>query len=137
MPQRTFTLQETINGLTNAADGVLPTMAAVQLLIAHNERYNGWLQDTDFQRHLNDSHYNGKLYLNINWPGLIDHIDESGTTKSSSAVHVLCIAASLYDSRCPITLNTAFNGFDHTNQALVLNAIATAMGSSTTLPVPS
>jgi hypothetical protein len=111
------------------AGGLLPSEAAVGLLIAHGY----WLRRTDFLTRLVDAVDDGwgprgavTPMAAIDWPNVTAFSTQ--VAASSSELTILRLAASLAGVVVPYSLLELTSGLDKTNQGHVLDALAHRFG---------
>ncbi|GAA0967509.1 hypothetical protein GCM10009550_71470 [Actinocorallia libanotica] len=113
--------------LRRAADGLLTTSAAVDLLIGHRV----WLTRGDFARYVEvetDPRYAGDTPMAlVRWKAAVTAVKAGRLVCTSSEAAMLRVAASIAEG-LPVDLRDAVGGLDARNIALVLEALATANG---------
>ncbi|MGH3288498.1 MAG: hypothetical protein ACRDPD_28085 [Streptosporangiaceae bacterium] len=112
--------------LRAAAAGMLPDMAAADLLIAHGR----FLPDPAFRRIIaaGASVTDGQPFAVIRWNAAVTAIETGDLCLSTSERAVLLIAASLAEPRIMISLRECLGSLDRRNIALVTAAVAAANG---------
>lgn len=131
-PMRTgpMTTDDVHESLRDGVDGHLPSMAALELLIAHGSAVDR-LQNAGLIEWSDPEHHPPMAW--IDWYGLDDQLSgrtdlhQSLSGASRSAHNLLRIATSLVTDH-QISLNDVLHGLDATNTSLVARAVANAYG---------
>jgi len=108
------------------ADGYLPSMAAVELLIAHGH----WLRREPFLRHVTlGGGAEGQLLAQPDWEALHQLLEDGhGLFDTGSERGVLAVACSIA-AGTPVDLLDVLLSCDRTNVALIAEAVLTAGGA--------
>jgi hypothetical protein len=112
--------------LRDTAAGMLPDMAAADLIIAHGR----FLHDPAFRRIIaaGASVTDGQPFAVIRWNAALWALEHGRLPCSSSERAVLLIAASLAEPGITISLRDCLGSLDRRNLALVTGAITAANG---------
>lgn len=112
--------------LRDAAAGMLPDMAAADLIIAHGH----FLRDPGFRRIIaaGSSVTDGQPFAVIRWNAALWALENGRLPCSGSERAVLLIAASLAEPGIAISLRENLGSLDRRNIALVTGAITAANG---------
>jgi hypothetical protein len=112
--------------LRDAAAGMLPDMAAADLIIAHGH----FLRDPGFRRIIaaGSSVTDGQPFAVIRWNAALWALENGRLPCSGSERAVLLIAASLAEPGIAISLRENLGSLDRRNIALVTDAITAANG---------
>jgi len=111
--------------LRDAAAGLLPDMAAADLIIAHGH----FLHDPAFRRIIaaGSSVTDGQPFAVIRWNAALWALENGHLPCSGSERAVLLIAASLAEG-APVSLRDCLGSLDRRNITLVTDAITAANG---------